>query len=168
MDNKKLGILLLIIGLAVGGVFLYITSKITVQGKELGCFPNQDCIGVERALSFSHIAVGIFSFIFALGFYLLMFNKTDRVDRSIIKKLEEENKQKIEDMKFDILMRALDQFEQKVVNAVREQDGITQNTLRLRLDMSKAKLSYVLQELEKRGIIKRVEKGKTLSIHLKI
>ncbi len=168
MDNKKLGIILIIIGLAVGGVFLYFTSNLSVQSRELGCFANQDCLGVERALSFSHIAVGIFSFIFALGIYLLIFNKTDKVDRSIIKKLEEENKQKIEDMKFEIIMKALDPFEQKVVKAISEQDGITQNTLRLRLDMSKAKLSYVLQELEKRGIIKRIEKGKTLAIYLKI
>ena len=71
-------------------------------------------------------------------------------------------------MKFEIIMKALDPFEQKVVKAISEQDGITQNTLRLRLDMSKAKLSYVLQELEKRGIIKRIEKGKTLAIYLKI
>jgi len=34
--------------------------------------------------------------------------------------------------------------------------------------MSKAKLSYVLQELEKRGIVKRIEKGKTLAIYLKV
>src|SRR3989344_4481440 len=168
MDNKKLGVILLIIGFAVGGVFLYLISNLETQSRELGCFANENCIGVERALSFSHIAVGIFSFIFALGFYLLVFNKTDKVDRSIIKKLEEENKQKIEDMKFEIIMKALDPFEQNVVKAVREQEGITQNTLRLRLDMSKAKLSYVLQELEKRGIIRRIEKGKTLAIYLKI
>lgn len=168
MDNRKLGIILLIIGLAVGGVFLYLSSNLTRQSQELGCFSNPNCMGVERALSFSHIAVGIFSFIFALGFYLLVFNKTDKVDRSILKKLEEENKIKLEDMKFDILMKALDPYEQKVIKAIREQEGITQNTLRLRLEMSKAKLSYVLQELEKRGIIKRIKKGKTLSIHLKI
>ncbi|MAH03202.1 transcriptional regulator, partial [Candidatus Pacearchaeota archaeon] len=47
-------------------------------------------------------------------------------------------------------------------------DGITQNILRLRTDMSKAKLSYVLQELEKRNLIKRVKKGKTLEVFLKI
>ena len=51
---------------------------------------------------------------------------------------------------------------------VREQEGITQNTLRLRLNMSKAKLSYVLQELEKRNLIKRIKKGKTLAIYLRI
>ena len=58
----------------------------------------------------------------------------------------------IEKQKFEIILKALDSFEQKVMKAIKEQDGITQNTLRLRVDMSKAKLSYVLQELEKRGL----------------
>ena len=67
-----------------------------------------------------------------------------------------------------MLLKALDSYEQKVIRAIKEQDGITQNTLRLRVDMSKAKLSYVLQELEKRKIIKRIKKKKTLAIYLKI
>lgn len=165
MENKKLGILLIIISLIVGGLFLYYSSKLVDDGKEVGCFLNEECIGIEKALSFSHIAVGVFSFILALGFYLLFFNKTES---AILSKLEKEKNRQVEDSKFDILLKALDEYEQKVVKAVREQPGITQNTLRIRLDMSKAKLSYVLQELERRGIVKRVEKGKTLSIYLKI
>lgn len=56
----------------------------------------------------------------------------------------------------------------KVMKAIKDHDGITQSTLRLRLDLSKAKLSYVLQELEKRNLIKRIKKGKTLQVFLKI
>ena len=51
----------------------------------MGCFPNQDCIKIERTLSFTHLAVGVFSFILALGFYLLLFNKTEK---AIIERLE--------------------------------------------------------------------------------
>ena len=51
---------------------------------------------------------------------------------------------------------------------IKEQDGITQNTLKLRANMSKAKLSYILQELERRGLVTRVRKGKTLEVHLKV
>ena len=50
----------------------------------------------------------------------------------------------------------------------KEQEGITQNTLRFKVDMSKAKLSYVLQDLEKRGLIKRVKKGKTFEVYTKL
>jgi predicted transcriptional regulator len=165
MENKKLGILLIAIGLVVGGVFIYYSSNLVQEGREVGCFPSEDCVGIEKALSFSHFAVGVFSFILALGFYLLFFNKTDKI---ILGKLEDDKNMKIEDMKFDILMKALDSYEKKVISAVREQDGITQSTLRLRLDMSKAKLSYVLTALEKKNLIKRVQKGKTLAIFLKI
>ena len=165
MENKKLGLLLIIIGLIVGGMFLYYSLLLTKEAKSIGCFPNQDCMKIEYSLNFSHIAVGVFSFILALGFYLLFFNKTEK---AILNKLEENKNKDIEDGKFNILLKALDDYEKKVVNAVREQPGITQNTLRIRTDMSKAKLSYVLQELERRGIVKRIEKGKTLEIYLKV
>ena len=109
--------------------------------------------------------MGIFSFLFALGFYLLFFNKTEK---AILERLEKEKELKVEDMKFKILMKALDPFEQKAIEAIKEQEGITQSTLRLRVNMSKSKLSYVLEELEKRGLIKRIEKGKTLAIYLRV
>ncbi len=165
MENKKLGVLLIILSVIVLILFLNYNLQISRQSIEIGCFPNQDCKTIERMLSLSHIAIGIFSFILALGFYLLFFNKTEK---AILEKLEKEKELKVDDMKFKILMKALDPFEQKAIEAIREQDGITQNTLRLRTDMSKSKLSIVLKELEKRGLIKRIEKGKTLSVFLRI
>jgi uncharacterized membrane protein len=165
MKNKKLGVILVAISLIVGGMFVYYSSSLLNQGREIGCFPNEDCIGIERALNFSHAVIGVFSFLLALGFYLMFFDKSEK---AILDRLESDKNQKIEDMKFDILMKALDPFERKVMKTVRSQDGITQSTLRIKTDMSKAKLSYVLSDLEKKGLIKRVRKGKTLSVHLKI
>ena len=165
MENKKLGMFLVILSLIIGGVFIYFITNLSEQSRELGCRDNKDCFAIEKNLSISHIAIGIFSFMLALGFYLLFFNKTEK---AIMKRLEMEKELKVEEMKFKILMKALDPFEQKVIEAVREQEGITQNTLRLRTNMSKSKLSIVLKELERRGLIKRIEKGKTLSIFLRI
>ena len=165
MENKKLGTLLIIISIFILILFTSYTSRINNQSVEMGCFPNKDCKTIEKMLSLSHISMGVFSFLFALGFYLLFFNKTEKV---ILEKLEKEKELKVDDMKFKILLKALDEYEQKVIKAIREQDGITQATLRIRTDMSKSKLSIVLKELERRGLIKRIEKGKTLSIFLKI
>ena len=165
MENKKLGIILVIVALLVGGLFIYFTTRLSEQSQELGCFDNKDCFAIEKGLSISHAAIGIFSFMLALGFYMLFFNKTVK---AIMERLEKEKDERIEDAKFEMLFKALDPYEQKAIKAIKEQDGITQNTLRLRVDMSKAKLSYVLQELEKRGLIKRVKRGKTLSLHLKV
>ncbi|MBI2042817.1 winged helix-turn-helix transcriptional regulator [Candidatus Pacearchaeota archaeon] len=165
MENKKLGLLLIIISILVGGMFIYYINTLSEQSTELGCFNKPDCFAIERGLSISHFAIGVFSFILALGFYLLFFNKTDE---KIMKRLEDEKNKKIGDEKFEWILKALDDYEKRVLKAVREQNGITQNTLRLRTNMSKAKLSYVLQELEKRNLIKRIEKGKTLEVWLKI
>ena len=110
-------------------------------------------------------STGIFSAILALGFYLLFFHKTDKI---IIERLEKNMRENIINEKFEFAFKMLNPFEARILKKVKEQDGITQNTLRLRTDMSKAKLSYVLQELEKRNLIKRIRKGKTFEIFLKI
>ncbi len=165
MENKKLGILLIVISIIVGSMFFYYNSQLSKQANEIKCFPTEECLQIEESLTFTHFSIGIFSFILSLGFYLIFFNKTDE---KIFSRLEKEKEEKIEDIKFDILMKALDSYEQKVIKAVKNQPGITQSTLRIKTDMSKAKLSYVLQELQKRNLIKRIEKGKTFEIHLKI
>lgn len=166
MENKKLGILVILISLLVGSLLFYYTNQLTDQASELGCYPlTQHCMSIEKSVSITHIAIGVFSFILALGFYLLFFNKTEK---AILERLERDNAKKIESAKFDMLFKALDEYEQRVVKIVKEQDGITQATLRIKTDMSKAKLSYVLQELERRGIIKRIAKGRTLQVFLKL
>jgi len=165
MENKKLGAILMITGIVILSVFIYFNKEITRQGNEAGCFSSEKCQQIENTLSFIHIGIGIFSFMLALGFYLIFFNKTEE---HILRRLEEEKEKNISEAKFEMLLKALDPFEQKVVKIVREESGITQSTLRIKTDMSKAKLSYVLQELEKRQIIKRVKKGKTLAIYLRV
>ena len=136
---------------------LYATSQ------ELGCFPNEKCNTVERSLSLSHVAVGILSFAFALGFYLIFFNKGEK---AILERLEKDERIKSKEEKFSILLKGLDDFEKKIINVVRNESGITQNTLTLRTNLSKAKVSQVLQELEKKNLIKRTQKKKTFAVYL--
>jgi len=161
MENKKLGVVIIIIALVVGSLLFYYNSKLNEQAEEIGCFSNPNCATIEDGLSISHIAIGIFSFILALGFYLLFFNRTEK---KIMEKLENAK----EEEKFDFALKMLNSFEARVLKKIKEHEGITQSTLRIKTDMSKAKLSYVLQDLEKRKIIKRIKKGKTFSIYLNL
>jgi len=165
MENKKLGILFIIFSLIFLGFLIYFNGILYGQAEGLNCNPSEGCQQVEQTISYTNIGFGFFGFMFGLGFYLLFFNKTDE---KIFKRLEEHKNEKINNEKFNIILKALDPYEQKVMKAIKEQDGITQSTLRLRTDMSKAKLSYVLQELEKRNLIKRNQKGKTLEIWLRV
>ncbi len=165
MENKKLGILMVTISLIFFVFLIYFSNNLSVKYNELGCNSSEECVEVGKLFSFTNLSFGFFGFMLALGFYLLFFNKTDE---KIMKRLEDEKNNKIGEEKFEIILKALGDYEKRVLKAVKEQDGITQSTLKLRTNMSKAKLSYVLQELEKRNLIKRIPEGKTLKVFLKI
>jgi len=165
MENKKLGILMVAISFVFGFFLVNYSSNMDQQSVELGCNAAEGCGEVSRSLDISHFAFGFFGFMLALGFYLLFFNETDK---KVMDRLDYERDRQVEKERFSIILRALDEYEKRVMQIVREQDGITQNTLKLRANMSKAKLSYILQELERRDLVKRIRKGKTLEVHLKI
>ncbi len=165
LNNKKMGAILLVLSVVLLGILLKLIGGFSTQARQLGCFDDPSCIKVESALGVTHIAFGVMGFIFALGFYLVIFA---RGEQAILQRLEEEKNKKLTEERFSLIAQGLDEFEKKVIAAVREQEGITQNTLRLRTAFSKAKLSYVLQDLEKKGLVTRVPEGKTLAVHLKV
>ncbi len=164
MDNKKLGGVLFVLAIMLLVIFLFVIRSLNQEIESLGCYPNVGCQKIETSLTIVHFAFGAFGFLFALGFYLLFFTKGEE---AIVRRLEEDTKKKLGTEKLSILLKGLDEFEKKAFLAVREQDGITQNTLRLRVDMSKAKLSQVLSELEKKDLIRREPQGKTLKVYVK-
>lgn len=164
MDNKKVGVFILVITFFLLSVFVLVIQSLNQEIKALGCFQQAGCQTIETSLSVIHFSFGGFGFLFALAFYLLVFSKGEE---AIIERLERDTERKLGEEKYSILSKGLNEFEKKVLKVVREEEGITQNMLRLRVDMSKAKLSQVLRELEKKGLIKREPKDKTLQIYLK-
>ena len=117
----------------------------------------------------SHIAVGFLAFIFALGFYLLFFNKSEKEilsEETVFRKINEEKAQKTAEDKFSMLLRPLDENEKKVLISIKEQEGITQSTLKYRANLSKAKVSQILTDFEKKSLIVRKAKGKTYQVFL--
>jgi cell division protein YceG involved in septum cleavage len=164
MENKKVGVILLIIGVVLGGIFLALIDNLNTKADALGCFQDPSCTTIETSLNFIHFGFGIFGFLFALSFYLLFFSQGEK---AIVKRLEDDTTRKLAEEKFAILLKGLDAFERDVLTAVRNEDGITQNTLKLKVNMSKAKLSHVLTDLESKKLISRVPEGKTLKIYFK-
>src|SRR3989344_5206354 len=140
MENKKLGIILIIISLVVGAMFIYFTFQLAEQSQELGCFDNKDCFAVERGLSVSHIAIGI-----------LFFNK-----EKIIKQKE-----------YDI--SKLNKEEKEVFLFIKENKdkGVYQSNIVEHFNFPKSKVSRILDRLEQLGIIERKRRGMTNIIFLK-
>ncbi|MDP3697992.1 MAG: MarR family transcriptional regulator [Nanoarchaeota archaeon] len=164
MNNKKMGVFILVITFFLLSVFVSVIQSLNQEIKALGCFQQAGCRTIETSLSVIHFAFGAFGFLFALAFYLLVFS---RGEEAIVERLEKDTERKLGEEKYSILSKGLNDFEKKVLAVVREEEGVTQNMLRLRVDMSKAKLSQVLQELEKKGLIARQPKGKTFQVFLK-
>ncbi len=171
MDNKKLGTILVIIGVIVVAVILSIriqqeilVDKIVEQ--EGSCFLDDGtCLHEGRSSIIYTIGWIIAAVVLALGLYMIFFEKSQK---EILDTLEKHKRIQVDEEKLDILMKGLDEDEKRVIKAVKGQDGITQQTLRLRTDMHKSKLSIVLERLEKKGLIAREDKGKTKQVFLKI
>jgi len=163
MENKKLGFVILSISVIASILALGFMNVIGRQTTALQCYPTSECQRVESLLGLSHIAVGLISFVGALGIYLLFFSTSEE---AILKRLEQEKNMKIEGDKFELVLKAMDENEKKVLKAIREQDGITQSTLKFRTDLSKAKVSQILTDFEKKHLVKRELKGKTYAVYL--
>jgi hypothetical protein len=163
MENKKLGAIILAISIAAGALSLSFLGLLNKQTSDLKCYPTQECQRVESLMGLSHIAVGLISFIGALGFYILFFSTSEE---AILRRLEQEKNMKIEGDKFELVLKGMDENEKKVIKAIKEQEGITQTTLKFRTDLSKAKVSQILTDFEKKKLIQREAKGKTYSVYL--
>ena len=177
MDNKKLGIILISISIVLLVLLLFIRSSVVgAYQKEIDKYvdageacpsdPNI-CPHEQRARAQIpiFIAGALLLGVISLGMYIIFFEKSQK---AIVSALGKHDRVQLKEERFSILLKGLDVDERKVVMAVKEQDGITQQTLRLRTDLHKSKLSIVLDGLEKKGLVRRVVKGKTKQVYLKI
>jgi len=168
IDNKNLGIILIIACLVLGFLIFSFNSKLNIQ-LEASCsctaMETGSCPHEKQTPWQTYLGIISISAVAALGIYLIFFEKSQK---EIISTLEKQKQIKIGEERFDILLKGLSNDEKRVIKAVKEQDGITQQTLRLRTDLHKSKLSIVLDGLEKKELITRKVKGKTKQIFLKI
>ncbi len=173
MDNRKIGLTVLILSTLFGTVAFTAMTKFANHAQDIGCFDNPQCTQLESVLNWSHFTVGIVFAAFALGIYLLFFSKSEHLLRQAIKRLEVEKNRlekehhvKISDGKFNAILKTLDPAESTILSIIKEQEGITQNTLRIKANLSKGKVSQVLSDFHKRGLIKKEEKGKTYALYV--
>ena len=169
LSKKNLSVISLIVSLLFIVVIIMFSLQINGLISELMRISNGSCfIDGQCTHQKSNIAIylGVLSLIINTILSILLFfsYKSESEVNNFVKK---ENKIKETEEKFNILLKGLDEDEKKIIKAVREQDGISQSTLRIRTDMSKAKLSIVLSNLEKKNLIKKIPEGKFNKIFIK-
>lgn len=177
MDNKKLGYLIILVGIAFIAILIVFKMQIDELINSLmdlsggACFlESGKCIHEQNLFPFIIGAVAILLTL-GIGAYLVLFSKTEKsfetAQKNILSKISSTKNKELKEEKFKILLTGLDDDEKKVITSVKEQDGISQSTLKYRTDLSKTKLSMVLSQLEKKGLITKVKKGKTNDIFMK-
>lgn len=177
MDNKKIGFLIVFIGVLFAVLLVVFNIYISQLNESLmalsggTCFlDNGKCVHERNLLPFIIGAVAVATTL-GIGIYLILFSRTaksfETAQKSILKKISTTKNRELREERFKILSEGLDEDEKKVLTKVKEQDGISQSTLMYRTDLSKSKLSMVLSQLEKKNLITKVKKGKINNIFLK-
>lgn|SRR3989338_1826463 len=193
MHHKKIGTILLIFTLVLA-IVLYslkyqaekpLRDKIAELGGGDSCDhpPGEQCPHqqLSKLLPYTYFGFSVLILLAGLGVYLIIYgqemkNNYDninpdliarRIERSLQKNHQKEFQKESGENKFNILLTALDKDEQNVLKAIKEQDGISQSTLKFRVDLSKTKLSLILTSFEKKNLITKVKTGKINHIYLK-
>jgi DNA-binding MarR family transcriptional regulator len=143
-----------------------IAGLATLPGQEQCRYDDTTCPQAIDTVVFPELSTyGLILLGVLLVAYLI---RNDTTQRQILAEMGGKREQLSTGERTELILSVLTVDERKIINAVRQQPGISQATLRLRTDLSKAKLSLLLKDLEKRGLVRRVESGKTNEVHLKV
>jgi uncharacterized membrane protein len=175
MNQKIIGIILLIVGIVLGIVTAseYNTDKEAVDQllmEDGTCFlEDGTCLHSElntTTLLFSIIVISLL----VLGVYLTLFDKSQKLileqSKQVSEALEKANNEEVSKAAFDSYLTAFAEEDQKIIKVLKENEGITQSTLRFKTGLSKTRLSLLLASLETRGVVYRTVKGKSKQVFL--
>lgn len=178
MNQKHIAVALILTGIIIL-VFIIATKQkddfyidTIIATQDGSCYlEDGTCLHSDRNFTPYIIGYVLSSALIILGIYLLFFDRTHEImmkqNKEVSTALKESKKMEKQKSEFEAFLSAFNDEEKKVISAVKEQEGIQQSTLRLRVGMSKTSLSLLLKNLEQRNIISKVEDKKTNRIYLR-
>ena len=144
--NNVTKILLIILVVAVSYFIVFLALRPFFAPTSMIDMMNQIAGGMRTNNLFSIIIALIVGII--ISFYLFKDKEDKREDE------------------FKILRKVLSEDEKKILSEIKKAGEITQDSLRFRLNWSKAKISTILTNLDRKGIIQRKRIGKTYNVYL--
>ncbi|MBI5072210.1 MarR family transcriptional regulator [Candidatus Woesearchaeota archaeon] len=184
MNQKTVGIFLIIISILLAGLFYKIKydseqqiELLREKAGEQACFLGDGTCLHDRQNNMFIFEEGLAVFLFSLGLYLLFFDTT-RETKELVAKQSEQNvqianalKQSVEEKKkderFTAFLAGFSDGEKKLLAAIHEQDGILQSTLRYRTGLTKTDVSLLLKKFEEKGYVSKKPEGNTNKVFLK-
>ena len=154
LDNVTKILLILLIGVIFYFAVFFIVKPVFVAGSAstMGMMSQMMGSGIMNFSSSSSASMNLISLIAAIvaalvvSFYLF--------------------KHDAKEQEYSIIKRALSEDENAILDVIKKAGEITQDSLRFRLNWSKAKVSTILTNLDKIGLIQRERIGKTYKVYL--
>lgn len=158
MENKKVGSLIIGIGLAVSIIILIFNYSLRKLAK-MSCTHGDECTMQTTLNSQLFLSFAIVGIIFIVGVYIF-FSKPE--EKIVIKKVMEKLKKKQVDFS------GLNKQEKKVIEEIQKENGVIfQAELKERLGIGKVGMTRLLDKLESRQIIERKRRGMNNIVVLK-
>lgn len=164
MEKRKIGVTIIVVSLLLGIVLLNLIWHGRQTADDEGCFQNAECNALAYTLNTSHLGIGFLFALLSLGIYLIIFG---RAEESLLQQLHEQKQHLNREEKLKIVTMLLSENEKRVFDTLLKEEGITQNTLCIKTNLSKGALSQILTDFERKDIIVRQPKGKTYAVYLK-
>lgn len=157
MENRKVGWLIIGIGLAVAAIVMIFNLGLKkIVGETCPHGPTctmYDTIAVQTWLSLSVVLI-----IIAIGI-IIMYSKPD--EKIVVRKVKDKKKK--------INMENLDRDERKVVELlVKENKAMFQADLMEKMEIGKVKMTRLLDKLESKQIVERKRRGMNNIVVLRI
>lgn len=153
---RTIGIFIILFCIAMSIAIAVYTTKIDAlidmhMNETDTCFIDGKCIHEEyRATEVTYGTIALITLMFCFGFFLVF--RKDGQQQVLSEKTVQD---------YEVVKKVLSDDEKKILAEVEKEKEITQDSLRFRLDWSKAKISTILTNLDKQGIIQRRREGKT-------
>ena len=159
MENKKVGWLIIAIGIAILAIVLIfnfslksITDSTCTHGSECTMY---DTMNIQLGLSLAILAI-----VFAIGLYIMFSKPEERtIEKTIIKKVKEKKK--------TIDTSKLDAKEKATIKLLQDHGATFQADLKEKLEIGKVGMTRLLDKLEAKQFIERKRRGMNNIVVLK-
>lgn len=172
MNAKSIGVVLIIVSILLASVTFFVKSQedatinLLISERDSCYLDDGTCLHDDRNYTPYILGWSLSLALLIFGIYLL-FDKSQEKLMEHQKEISDSLSKVAEKDEFSAFLKGFNPDEQNVLNAVHEQDGILQSTLRFRTGIGKAKLSLMLKDLEEKGHVSRRKSGKTNKVYLR-
>jgi len=157
MKNKHVGYLIVGIAILIGFIVLSFNRAMT-DIINTSCGHGASCPMWGTIRFQTNVSIGIIFFIVLIGLYLIFFGKDSEKIR--VRRIKKEDYEKV--------LKTLDEEQRKVLEKIIEGEGVIfQSELVEKTNLSKVKVSRILDKLEGKGILERRRRGMSNVIIIK-